>query len=79
MASQSANWTEFQAGGGFIAEPIDSPAAMENEVCVDGKYQVNKKGKKGDKKRVDQNYLRDVCRAFRGMYHSNRHLIFRPR
>jgi hypothetical protein len=66
MASQSANWTEFQGDGGFIAETTDLPAAMENEVCVDGKYQVQKKGKKGDKKRVDENYLRDVCKAFRG-------------
>jgi hypothetical protein len=67
MASQSpSNFNEFQGGGGFIAEPTDSPAAMENEVCVDGKYQVNKKGGKKNKKRVDEGYLRDVCKAFRG-------------
>ena len=61
----ATNWPDFNQGG-FINEPSDSPAAMENEVCVDGKYQVNKKGKRVDKKKKkDENYLKEICNAFR--------------
>jgi hypothetical protein len=59
----ASDWPDFQSGG-FINEN-DTPAAMENEVCVDGKYQVNKKSKKGNKRKRDENALKDLCSAFR--------------
>ena len=65
MAAQGGNWSEIQGGNGFLSGPIDSPMAMENEVCVDGKYQVSKKNKRKYKKKADHNNLKTICNAFR--------------
>ena len=61
------SWPEFQ-NGGFINEHNDSPAAMENEVCVDGKYQVNSKGKRNNKKKGGDNILKELCSAVRVLW-----------
>lgn len=65
MSASGEQWAEFNQGGGFIVSQNDSPVAMDNEVCVDGKYQVGKaSGKKGGKKK-DEGSMKDVFKAFR--------------